>query len=430
MSDRLPRAGWRRRSRLVAVAVLAANILGEAFSSLRHRRLQAALSSFGIATGIAAVVLLVSIVSGIHRYALEQFGAVGGNEIQVVTQQQRSTRDPQGFAVTLRTDDLDAVLAGVDHFDLGMAENSTFGIVRTPRRASQGVQVRGITERGFEMLNLQAARGRTFLEREYVQGERVAVLGAALAADLFVQESPVGQTIFIGEWPFQVVGVLEWVGDPVAMDPAGPDGGLIIPFKACAAAFRGNEQAQMLRMRLTSVDAATDAVAQTRAVLEPRRRLRGETSGEYRVTNAIERVRELSLVLTGLKVAVGLVGSIGLFVGAVGVANVLLVSVRERRAEIGVRRAVGATRGAIFSAFLIEAIVMTLSGGSIGIAVAWALTKIALLFSQIPAGARPHISVVTAVMALSLLTLVGLVSGVWPAKRAAAVFPAEALRAD
>jgi putative ABC transport system permease protein len=171
-------------------------------------------------------------------------------------------------------------------------------------------------------------------------------------------------------------------------------------------------------------------VAETRAALEPLRRIRGETSGEFQVLNTIERVQELALVLTGLKIAVGLVGSIGLFVGAVGVANVLLVSVRERRAEIGVRRAVGATRGAIFAAFLIEALAMTLSGGLVGIAVAWALTKVALLFSQVPAGARPHISVLTALMALSLLTLVGLVAGVWPAKRAAAVFPAEALRAD
>jgi putative ABC transport system permease protein len=419
-----------RRSRVVALRVITGNIVGEAFASLRGRRLQAALSSFGIATGIAAVVLLVSIVSGIHRYALEQFGAVGANVIQVAAQQQRSTRDPQGFPLTLRVDDMDAVLASVHHFDLGMAENNTFGIVRTPRRASQGVQVRGITERGFDLLGHRAARGRTFLEREYAQGARVAVLGAALAADLFVQESPVGQTIFIGEWPFQVVGVLEWVGDPVAMDARGPDGGLFIPFKACAAAFRGNEQAQVVRLRLTSLDAETAAVAETRAALEPLGKRRGETSGEFQVNSSIEQARELSLVLNGLKIAVGLVGSIGLFVGAVGVANVLLVSVRERRAEIGVRRAVGATRTTIFAAFLIEALVMTLSGGIIGIAVAWALTKVALLFSQIPAGARPHISIVTALMALSLLTLVGLVAGVWPAKRAAAIFPAEALRAD
>jgi ABC-type antimicrobial peptide transport system permease subunit len=414
----------------VRLVVVATNIVGEAFASLRGRRLQAALSSFGIATGIAAVVLLVSIVSGIHRYALEQLGAAGGDVIQVMASQQRSTRDPQGFPLTLRVEDMDAVLAAVDHFDLGMAENGTNGIVRTPRRASQGVQVRGITDRGFELLALRADRGRTFLEREYAQGSRVAVLGGALAADLFVQESPVGQTIVIGDWPFQVVGVLEWVGDPVAQDAAGPDGGLFVPFKACAAAFRGNEQASIVRLRLTSVDAGTAAVAETRAALEPLRRRRGETSGEYQVINTIERVRELTLVLNGLKIAVGLVGSIGLFVGAVGVANVLLVSVRERRQEIGVRRAVGAPRGAIFAAFLIEALVMTLSGGAVGIAVAWALTKIALLFPQVPAGARPHISVVTALMALALLTLVGLVAGVWPAKRAAAVFPAEALRAD
>jgi putative ABC transport system permease protein len=420
----------QRRSGVVAFRVIAANIAGEAFASLRGRRLQAALSSFGIATGIAAVVLLVSIVSGIHRYALEQIGLVGGNVIQVSAQQQRSTRDPQGFPLTLRVEDMETVLAAVRHFDLGMAENNTFGIVRTPRRASQGVQVRGITERGFDMFGHHAASGRTFLAKEYSQGARVAVLGAALAADLFVQESPVGQTIFIGEWPFQVVGVLEWVGDPVARDAAGPDGGLFIPFKACAAAFRGNEQAQVVRLRLTSLDAEKAAVAETRAALAPVGKRRGETSGEFQVGSSIEQVRELSLVLNGLKMAVGLVGSIGLFVGAVGVANVLLVSVRERRAEIGVRRAVGATRATIFAAFLIEALVMTLSGGVVGIAVAWALTKIALLFSQIPAGARPHISMVTALMALSLLTLVGLVSGVWPAKRAAAVFPAEALRAD
>jgi putative ABC transport system permease protein len=139
---------------------------------------------------------------------------------------------------------------------------------------------------------------------------------------------------------------------------------------------------------------------------------------------------ELNLVLNAIKIVVGLVGGIGLFVGAVGIANVLLVSVRERRAEIGTRRAVGATRRAIFAGFLIEALVMTLSGGMLGIFVAWALTQIAIFIPQVPQAARPHISLTTALVALALLTTVGLVAGVWPAKRAAAVYPAEALRAD
>jgi putative ABC transport system permease protein len=148
------------------------------------------------------------------------------------------------------------------------------------------------------------------------------------------------------------------------------------------------------------------------------------------VVSSVERMAELNLVLNAIKIVVGLVGGIGLFVGAVGIANVLLVSVRERRAEIGTRRAVGATRRAIFAGFLIEALVITLSGGALGIAVAWLLTKIALFIPQVPVAARPHVSITTALVALALLSAVGLVAGVWPARRAAAVFPAEALRAD
>jgi putative ABC transport system permease protein len=416
--------------RIVGLSVIARNVVGEAMASLRMRRMQAALSAFGIATGIAAVVLLVSIVSGMHHFAIEQMGAVGGNMIQVVTSGQRSTRDPRGFNVTLRLDDLAAVLASVREYDLGMAENSGFGVVRTARRSTREVSVRGVTDRAFEMLALATDRGRAFLDTEFAAGARVAVLGADVATDLFGASSPVGQVVVIADWPFLVVGVLKWVGDPVSGATTSYDRSIYMPFKACAAAFRGNEYAGSLRLRLKSADDAAAAMAATKAVLEPRRRQRGETSGEYQVISSIERLGELNMVLTAIKLVVGLVGGIGLFVGAVGVANVLFVSVRERRAEIGTRRAVGATRRAIFAGFLIEALVMTLSGGLVGIVIAWGLTKIAIFIPAVPAGARPIISLTTALTAIGLLTLVGLIAGVWPARRAAAVFPAEALRAD
>src|SRR4030095_8537294 len=117
---------------------------------------------------------------------------------------------------------------------------------------------------------------------------------------------------------------------------------------------------------LKSADDATAASTVTKALLDSRRKQRGESSGEFQVISSIERMGELNLVLTVIKLVVGLVGGIGLFVGAVGVANVVFVSVRERRAEIGTRRAVGATRRAVFAGFLIEALVMTLSGGLVG----------------------------------------------------------------
>lgn len=411
-------------------AVIAANIFSESAASLRGRRMQAALSSFGIATGITAVVLLVSIVSGVHRFMADTIGRIGGDLIQVNASPMRSTHDPRGFDVTLRVSDIDAIMAGSAYFTAGMAETGVNAPVRTIRRSTRSSFVRGLTPQGFDVLDLHAAQGRLFLDSEYANGSRVAVIGPDLAQELFVQESPVGQAMVIGDWPFQVVGVLPWVGDPNAGVPAGSDNAIYVPFKALAAAFRANDNAGSLRLRLASPDAADPAVADVKRILDLQRRQRGETSGEYQVTNMIDRMAEMTLVLTTIKLVVGLVGGIGLFVGAVGVANVLLVSVRERRVEIGVRRAVGATRRAIFAGFLVEALAMTLAGGLIGILAAWALAQIAVFIPQIPAGARPHISIETAVTAVALLTVVGLVAGVGPARRAAALFPAEALRAE
>src|SRR5436190_136604 len=231
----MARSTWRV---LVGDSVIARNIVAEAIASLRGRRLQAVLSSFGIATGIAAVVLLVSIVSGMHHFMLEQIGAVGGNTIMVSTSSQRSTRDPRGFQVTLRTDDLDAIMRNVSLYDVGMAENSGFGVVRTARRSSQGAQVRGVTDQAFVLQGLSIEHGRMFLDTEYETGSRVAVLGADVANDMFGGEAPIGQTLVIGDWPFQVVGVLNWMGDPVSGAITQSDRSIYMPFKACAAAFR------------------------------------------------------------------------------------------------------------------------------------------------------------------------------------------------
>ncbi|HXT71610.1 MAG TPA: ABC transporter permease [Vicinamibacterales bacterium] len=417
--------------RIVASSVIARNILSEAFASLRGRRLQVALSSFGIATGIAAVVLLVAIVSGMHRYAIEQFSSVGGDIIRVTANTfERNARDPRGFPVTLQPSDMETVLRTVNHYDAALAENFGQGIIRTAKRTSQDASIRGITSQGFDVRDVHLERGRFILESEYEMGTRVAVLGADIAQDLFADEAPIGQTIFMGQWPYQVIGVLGWVGDPNAGDSSQEDRSIFIPFRACAATFRGSESAGSFYFRLKDPDNSARAITDTRAILEGLRKQRGETSGSFNIVSNIERMAEMNLVLNAIKMVVGLVGGIGLFVGAVGVANVLLVSVRERRAEIGTRRAVGATRRAIFAGFLIEALAMTMTGGVVGIAVAWGLTKIALFIPSVPAGARPHISLVTAISALAILTAVGLVAGVWPARRAAAVFPAEALRAD
>jgi putative ABC transport system permease protein len=431
-------------SRLVVLRSLVA----EAAASLRGRRMQALLSSFGIATGIAAVVLLVALVAGMHRAALKSVNAAGGNVILVSVEPDSGTSAPRGFPLTLRADDLDAVLASTSIFEAGAAENSANAVVRgttvqgisfitdrggvpivTRGARALSVQIRGFTVAGFELQNLQIADGRLPLAGEFDRGERVAVFGPAIARQIFGTKPAVGQQVVLGEWPFRVIGVLEWVGEPEGEFRSNTDRMVYVPFQTVAQVFRGNDTASVLRLRRREGVSDADALAEARGILTRRQERLGEVSGQYQVTTTMERMREMNLILTGLKLLAALVGGIGLFVGAVGVANVLLVSVRERTVEIGVRRAIGARRRDIFLGFLFEALAITLAGGLLGIAGAWALTIVAG-FLPIPEGAEPHISIVTAASAVTLLMLVGIAAGVGPARRAAGVFPAEALRAE
>jgi putative ABC transport system permease protein len=436
----------RRGSR----AVILRSLLREAGSSLRGRRMQAALSAFGIATGIAAVVLLVSLVSGLHRLALKSMNAAGGNVILANIETDPSTTAPRGFPLTLKADDLDAILSTSAFFETGSAENSASAVVRgvtTPStmfvtldRATGApvmtrgvralsVSIRGYTPAGFELQNLTIASGRLPLADEHVLGGRVAVLGPSIARQIFGATDPVGQPLVLGDWPFRVVGVLNWIGEEEGEFRSSNDRAVYAPFRTVAALFRGNDVASVLRLRRIASTTDAEAIADARAILTRRQQRLGETSGRLEFASAVDRLREMNLVLSGLKLLVALVGGIGLFVGSVGVANVLLVSVRERTVEIGVRRAIGATRRDVFLGFLFEALAITLTGGIAGIFGAWILTLVARLF-PIPAGAEPHISLVTAFSAVTLLVLVGIAAGVGPARRAASVFPAEALRAE
>lgn len=429
--------------------VILRSVILEAFASLRARRMQAVLSSFGIATGIAAVVLLVSLVSGVHRLALQQITAAGANVVTVSVESDPSTRDPQGTELALYPEDVEAVLAGSPYFDLAFAQNSASAVVRgvavpgnrfivnqaTGRatvlstQRAYTAQIRGFTEHGFAMQGLTLAQGRLPSPGEFEDGARIVVLGPEAARQVFGTASAIGQTVVLGDWPFRVVGVLTWLGEPEGGFRNFNDRLIYMPFNTVAEVFRGNLMAAQVQLRIATPGTENAAVADARGLLTRRLTRLGQTSGHLEFANAADRLAELTLIVTGLKLLVGLVGGIGLFVGAVGVANVLLVSVRERTQEIGVRRAIGAKRNDVFLGFLVEALALTLGGGAVGILVAWLLTLTARFF-PIPAGAEPHISLVTAATAVTLLALVGIIAGVGPARRAAAIDPAEALRAE
>lgn len=429
--------------------VILRSVIIDAFGNLKARRMQAALSAFGIATGIAAVVLLVSLVSGMHRMALQQMNAAGANVVTVVAEPDPTSTEPAATQIALYAEDADTVLRASPYYDLAVATNNASAIVRgvavpgttfiqnpatgmgSVIRGQRGysAQIRGITHGGFEILGLRLDQGRLPTPEEFRESARYVVLGPDAARQIFGTTPPVGQTIVLGDWPFRVIGVLAWLGEPTGEFRNFSDRLMYMPFQTVASVFRGNKIAQQLSLRVTTPGTEDAAVADVRGLLTRRAALLGKTSGHYEFRAAAERMAEFTLVVNGLKLLVGLVGGIGLFVGAVGVANVLLVSVRERTQEIGIRRAIGARKEDVFLGFLCEALGLTLGGGAIGIFTAWVLTMVARLF-PIPAGAEPHISLVTASVAVTLLAIVGIVAGVGPARRAAGIDPAEAIRAD
>ena len=362
------------RASSVSQSVIFRSLLADAGTALRARRMQSALSAFGIATGIAAVVLLVSLVSGVHRLALQTFNSRGGNVIVVNVGQDESADTPTGTPLTLSADDADAVIAASPYFDRASAENGASAVVRGVERPGRPmvvfmdnggspqfirlggayqIQLTGLTPAGFEMQALKLKAGRIPATNEFDEGARVVVLGARVARQIFGQKDGVGEQVVLNDWPFTVLGVADWVGDPGGDDfQSDVDRAAYAPFKTVGRLFRGNDTVNRISLRVATPGTQAQAVADARGVLTRRIRRQGNTSGKLQFTDAAAQLREIGLVLSGLKLLVGLVGGIGLFVGAVGVANVLLVSVRERTSEIGVRRALGARSAQVVRATL------------------------------------------------------------------------------
>jgi putative ABC transport system permease protein len=418
----------RLQSWIAARWVLLIALSAAALGNLRARGMQATLSAVGLATGIGTMVLLLAIVAGLRRFAVEHIASAGGNVIQVSAQADPALRGAMSRPAALRAGDELMVLASSPHFDLASAENRVTTAVGWRERQRQNVEVRGVTATGLDILGLRPRTGRTFLEAELQYGSRVAVVGADVARQLFGAASPLGQAIQIGPWPFVVVGVLHWAGDRRRNLRSGLDEAVYVPYRTAAAAFRGDDRASHLRLRLRDPELETTAAADAVGILDRARQRRGETAGSLAIANTVEQMRVYRRSVTALQVLIVVIGGLGLFAGGVGVAHWLLMSVRERTSELALRRALGATRRLVVTSLLMDSLVLTMAGGLVGLLAAFILTRLTILLPFVPVSARPDLSWLTALLAILLLVLVGLAAGLGPAARAVRVPTAQALR--
>jgi len=385
--------------------------------ALVGHRLRTALSLIGVAIGIAAVVLLTALGDGARRYVLGQFAQIGANFVAVVPGKVETTGGIPGLGGApndLTLDDaraLERALPGARH--LAPFVVGTESIEHGDRRRQ--VLVAGATAAFRDVRRLEVAQGRFLPPLELERGAPVVVLGHRVARELFPGGSAVGEVVRVGERRCRVIGVLAPRGQQLGIDL---DEVVILPLATAMAMF---DRSSLFRILIEA-----EPGVPLESIRERAREVLVARHGEEDVTLLTEdAVRDsLSAILTALTLALGAIGAISLGVAGIGIMNVMLVSVSERTGEIGLLRAVGASRAQIRACLLTESALLSGLGGLVGLAAGWLGTRVLVrIWPALPA--TPPVWAVVAALVLSLA--VGAGFGWLPARRAARLDPVAAL---
>jgi putative ABC transport system permease protein len=389
--------------------------------TLASLRLRSALSVLGIAIGVGSVILLTSIGEGTRRYVLEQFSQFGTNLMSLNPGRTETAGLPGIFGGTtqpLTIDDAEALarIPGVTAvvpiaFGNARVEGGTLGLARS-------VPIYGVTPAIQEVWKFRVRQGAFWHAGDPRRGAALAVLGQKLGRELFGGESALGRHVRIGGTRFRVVGLMEAKGSMLGMDI---DDVAYVPVASALKLFNLPEL-QELHVAYSNAAMAKRVEADVRTVLAERH---GEE--DFTVTTQEAMLDVFGNVMDVITLSVGAIAGISLLVGAIGILTMMWIAVGERTHEIGLLRACGASRGQVRRLFLLESAALGAAGGVLGLGCGFGLGV--LLRAAVP-GLPVHVPLVYAVAALGVALLTGLVAGVGPAHRAAALDPIEALRAE
>jgi len=391
-----------------------------AFEALLVNKARSLLTMLGLIIGVAAVVLLVSIGSGVKRYIFNEFEGMGTNLIMV---QPGRTDKKGGFGPPIGAAQRKMTLADVKALEKnGLNLEAVSGVVlgTTTIRFEENlsnVSVLGCGASLINVLNFKVGEGSFFSREEDDSGRRLVVLGKGVSLILFGNESAIGRAVKIHQSEFRVVGVLEKTGNKLGFNI---DDFVFIPTTAALRLFN-DDKLFGIRAKSRAKSVMDDSVEEIRSILKSRRH--GEE--DFTIITQVAMMESMGTILDMLTYVLGGIALISMLVGGIGIMNIMIVSVGERTPEIGIRRAVGAPRFAIVKQFLAEAVVMSITGGVIGLALATGLTYVGLYF--LPTfDMRPPLWILPSAFLVS--TIVGISFGVWPAVKASRIQIVEALR--
>ncbi len=405
-----------------------------ALRALAANKLRAVLTMLGIIIGVGAVITLMSSGAAVETYITDQFRSIGSNLLWVapgnIDSQAGGAAASATGAGALTNDDVDALMDPLLAPDVASvsSELTRVGVV-SYLGEEMLTSISGVMPAYDELRSVSTVVGRFLDEGDVVAVSRVAVLGPEVVEELFAENAlPVGETIRINDVAFRVIGVLEERGgssfgseDTIIYIPLSTAQMRIFPSRDS----RGEHTVSVIIAQAVTEQRASAAAQQIRRILRERHDIGPGEDDDFMVINQADILSSAGDVLNAITVFLGAIAAISLLVGGIGIMNIMLVSVTERTREIGLRKAVGARKRDILLQFLVESIVLSVTGGAVGILLGGVGAQ---LVGSLASDLNPTLSLDAVLLATGFSAVVGLFFGIYPATRAAALNPIDALR--
>jgi len=392
-----------------------------ALTAIRRNKLRAFLTMLGIIIGVASVIAMLAMGEGSKSYIKNQMSGLGTNLVMIMPGAESHGPVRSSGTSKIEMSDLEAIARNQYVAAISPLVQSSAQVVYGNNNWSTSIY--GVTQEYLPIKNLVIGSGRVFTEKELHALEKVCIIGQKVATELFTQgEDPLGKTIRVKNTPFKVIGVLQDKG--AASMGQDQNDVIIAPYTTVQRRLLSIDYIQGINLSVTDDKDSEVAVAEFKQILRREHSIKEGDDDDFNIMSQSEMISTVSTVIDALKFLLGAIAGISLLVGGIGIMNIMFVSVTERTREIGLRMSVGGRGNDILLQFLIEAAVLSVFGGIIGIIIGYLLATVAGGMLGVDALVRPY----SVVLSFSVCVGIGLFFGWYPARKAANLNPIDAIR--